>query len=301
VRNRKSLVKKAPALAGGIIAASLLVSCASIPAGKTAADWLGILPADSSYFLCLNVARTRDLAKSVLKATPVYTSDIEQLVNFSEWLYCGVKIEAGRKPRFALITLGNYPLAIRSVFNGSPDLEPVKADPPYWLYKKFGLEIALPKGYLVAAAKENVGALVRAAETGTALSGVSLEAAREIAVNDLTLYFPLGWDDLVAAETGLVMPRRVFREIWISASLKDGRYYFAGVFHVAADSNAESFKKLLQFFFLALFRRNAVNGAGQRLADMRFTSGDGLIAVSGFYLTRQELEPLIAGILAKGL
>ncbi len=182
-----------------------------------------------------------------------------------------------------------------------PDLEKVKADPPYWRYKKLGLEIALPRDYLVAVSGADVASLVRAAQNGAPAPGVSAEAAREIGDNDLTIYFPLGWDDLVTAETGLAMPRKIFTEIWLSARLLGDKYYFSGVFHVDRGVDAQSFKKLLQFFFLALFRRVGGEGMGKRLSGIQFIAGDGLIRVSDFYLTAKELEPLVSGILAKGL
>jgi hypothetical protein len=283
------------------LALALCAACASIPAGKTAADWLAVLPADSSYYLCLNTKSSRDLVKNVLRKTPINSPDIEQLVDFTDWAYCGVKVRPGVKPSFAIITLGNYPFVIRSVFDGSAEMKTLQKDPPLWLYKKSKLEIALPQNYMVAVATENAAGLVTAAQSPVALSGVSPAAAREIAGNDLTLYFPLGWDDLVAGETGLTLPRKIFNEIWLGARLRDGRYYFSGVFNLGTDADPQSFKKLLQFFLLALLRRNEVEGVGKRLADMKYSVEERMIKVSDFYLTAQELEPLIAGVIGKGL
>ncbi|MBN2353889.1 MAG: hypothetical protein JXD23_15045 [Spirochaetales bacterium] len=298
MRDRKSLVRAAVL---GVLAAAVIISCATIPAGKTAADWLGVLPRDASYYLCLNTGRSRDLVVSVLKKSPLANRDVEQLVNFTAWAYCSVKIEPGGKPSFSIVTLGNYPLMVKGALDKSPDLEAVKGTPPRWRYRKLGLEIALPRDYLVAVSNGDATGLVQAAQSETALPGLSAAAVREIGENDLTLYFPLGWDDLVTAETGLVMPRKIFREIWLSARLQDDKYYFSGVFHVGPEVNARSFKKLLQFFFLALFRRIEGEGMGKRLAAVTFTAGDGLIHASGFYLTKKELEPLVAGIIGKGL
>jgi hypothetical protein len=291
----------AAAAALGVLAAALLVSCATIPPGKTAADWLGVLPRDASYYLCVNTGRSRDLVLDVLRASPLKNKDIEQLIGFTSWVYCSVKIEPGRKPAFSIITLGNYPLLVKGALDGSHDLEALKGSPPRWRFPKLGLEIALPRDYLVAVSNGDTSGLVRAVQSETALPGLSSEAVREIGENDLTLYFPLGWDDLISAETGMTMPRKIFREIWLSARLRGDKYFFSGVFHVDRGVDAGSFKKLLQFFFLALFRRIEGAGMGKRLAAVTFTAGDGLIRVNGFYLTKKELGPLVAGIIGKGM
>ena len=290
------------ALTAAVAAAVLLgaaAGCATIPRDKSAADWLHVLPAGSSYYLCLNTARTRDLAKAALKKTPYYSNDVGQLLNFTDQVYCGVKTGAG-KPSFSLVMLGGYPTMLKSILDKSAEWEEIKGEYPYWRHRKFGLQAALPEEYMVLIAQDNVEGLIASERAGGAFD-LSRDAREQIRQNDITILFPLGLDDIVSGDLGVALPRRIFEEIWIGARLRGGAYHFSGVFRVGPDVDPASFKKLLQFFFLALLRRNEVADAGKRLADMTFSVEGRMISVSGFTLTEAEVKTLLATMLAKGL
>jgi hypothetical protein len=277
----------------------LIAGCASIPRDKSAADWLHVLPAGSSYYLCLNTGRSKELALSALKKTTFYSKDVEQLIGFTDQVYCGVRIGDG-KPAFSLVMLGTYPTLLKSALAGSGEWEEIKGGETYWRHRKFGLQAAVPLDYMVIIAQDNIEGIIASARSGGAYD-LSAEARDQIRQNDITLLFPLGLDEIVSGEIGLPLPKRIFEEIWIGARLRDNQYQFHGVFHVGPDVEPAAFKKLLQFFLLALLRRNGVEDAGRRLSEMKVEVEGRLVRISGFQFTKTEMETLISALLSKGL
>jgi hypothetical protein len=189
---------------------------------------------------------------------------------------------------------------LKSVLSGSSEWEEIKGENPYWRSRKFGLQAALPEPYMVVIAQDNVEGLIASARSGGAYD-LSADVLEEMRRNDITLLFPLGLDEIVSGELGMTLPRRMFEEIWIGARLRDNDYHFSGVFRVGPDVDPGSFKRLLQFFFLALLRRNDVADAGSRLSRMEFGVDGRMIKISGFYFTKVELETLLSNLLSKGL
>jgi hypothetical protein len=275
-------------------------SCGTIPVLKTPADWLHILPKNSSYYLCLNTGRTKDLIKTVIKKSPFYTPDIDRVVDLTEHIYLGVKLEADKKPALSIILLGTYPVFINSVFGWNSDWEEVKGETPYWRNNKMGLEASAPNLYIIIFTQEGIVDVIKSFQNGGAYS-LTWQAIREMEANDFTLLFPVGLDDVIAQDLGLGIKKKIFEEIWLGGRKMDGKFYISGVFNIASDANPEAFKKFVQFIILALLRKTEVEGAGKRLNEMTFTVEERMVKVSNFYLTEEEFESFTASLLIKGL
>lgn len=290
---------------GGLCLALLLLlltgaSCGTIPPGKGPADWLHILPADVSYYLCLSTKNTKDLLKKTLQQAPFYTKDMDQLIDMTKQIYIGVKLNGKEKPELSMVLLGGYPSFINSVFGWSKDWQEVKGESSYWKSTSTGLEAAAPESYIIVIAQENITELLSNFKSGGCFD-LSEQVVADLEANDLTLLFPLGIDDAAADSLGLSVRKKIIEHLWVAARADTDRFNFAGVFTLAPDVNAESFKKLMQFAFLAAFRDNKIEGAGERLSAIQFLVDDRLVKVSDFYLTKTEIETLAGSLLAKGL
>jgi hypothetical protein len=275
----------------------LLGACPTIPKGKTAGDWLGILPQHSSFYMYINHKTANPALKSILKKTGQLSSDLEAILDRTEKSYLGVLLKAKNAPQVSLVLLGGYPvLFINDALAKNKDFSKVEKPFKYYQNDKAGLQISLLRPYMILVANGNMEKMLT--NYGEALLfPLARDIDLEMAAADILLFFPLGLENEVADNLQINWRKISIREIWLTAQAREDGFMFSGVFLIANETGARLFSTIFKLTLITLLRDIKIEGLSGRLKNVKIFIEDSKVKITNFFLSTDELADLVTGII----
>jgi hypothetical protein len=277
----------------------LLYACPTIPAEKTASNWLGILPSDSSFYMYINHKKTNPLIKNILKNTGQSSADIEAILDRTQKSYLSVLLKSKSAPDISLILLGGYPtLYMDSILRESPDWTKIKNSYSYFQGKKMPLQVSLLKGYMILVSNGKIEKMFGNYQ-GSSIFPLAKDIDLDIETSDILLFFPLGLENEMADKLRIDWRKISIKEIWLTAQARENGYIFSGMFLVANDTGARLFSTIFKLTLVTLLRDIRVEGAGSRLKNVIVLVENNKVKITDFFLSSEELTDIITSIIKK--
>jgi hypothetical protein len=266
---------------------------AVLPLGP--ADYVGILPPESSVFASVKVDAFRTLL------VPLFPSErSRKLLARTERVFAGFalparevfargvpapEVPAPELPAFSLIGTGDFsaarlsiPLCLSREWN--------RVGKRTWVQKEGSLEVAVPRKNLVLAAN---GALAGMLERYDRPSPYPLpaEVADRMKAAELLLYLP----DLPDAAGGLAaLP---LEAVWLEAAPAGEDVRISAVFMLAEGSDPRRTEALFRLALAVWLRRESRGGLTDKLQALEIRAADGRIRLEGLLLSRLEIEDIL--------
>jgi hypothetical protein len=275
--------------------AGLLTSCATAPA-RSPAEWMGVLPDDSTLYVSLSVPSSAALLKKMLKDAGPDAADVGQLVDMTQRVVLAVTLVPGGKPGFAAAAIGSYPSGIIGCrLSGNRDWKSTKgAAGRFWKSSRTGLEVAIPGRSVLLAANGGIETLLsRSAAPG--VLRVPEEVALDMQRTDLVLYLPQLPGGLAQGSSTVRVP---IQEVWLDAERRGGKYEVTGTANTGSEREAKLVALVMRLALVAWMRGQNVPNAVERLKPVTIEARGPQVKMSGLSFSEEEIGPLFLSLVA---
>jgi hypothetical protein len=290
------------AVAVGAAALALaLAGCATAPV-RPAAQWLGVLPADATLYLSLDVPASADVIQAALKTADPDVREMGPLLERMSRLYAAVALAEGAPPRLSAVALGSFPAGlIRSKLCGSRAWDTVKSPSgKYYTNVKSGLQVSVPGPYAVLITAGSMEALLDRFAMPLA-PAMPPEVAEDMESADLLLYLPSLPGGLGSAAGGTTAAAGAtanvpIREVWLEARRDGDRYLVSGACNTASERDARSDVLLIKLGLVQWLRSQNLPDVSERLKTVTVAADGQQVKLAGLVFGKDELVPLLLGL-----
>ncbi len=276
-----------------------LVSCATVPPRPSSA-WLGVLPADATFYVSLSMSGSADLIKKTLKSAGPGLQDVNSLIDMTRRLVCSVTLVKSMPPRYSVVALGGYPggiIGMRLSGNKEWTKKPGPAG-PHWEWTKPGIQMSIPNNGILLASNGDIDSLLAHWSAPFPLV-LPPEVAAEMEKTDLVLYMPElpGGLQQSAAQNGVHIP---LKEVWMNAVKDKGGYALSGTANTSSTREAELLTIILRLGLVGWMRSENVPDTTQRLKTISVTASGSQVKLAGLRFSDEEVIPFFLS-LVKGM
>jgi hypothetical protein len=273
----------------------LLASCASVPERPTA-NWLGVLPGDSTLFVSLAVQPSAAMIKKALDAAGPDYADVKSLVDMTKRLFISVRLEKGRAPRYWAVALGGYPSTIIGWrLGGNRDWRPGRSSSGSWYESaRMGLQVSAPADSVLLLSNGAIEQILPNLKSSGALP-LPPDVAADMERSDLVLYFPQLPGSIT--ERGPGGYRIPIREVWVDARREKGSYALGGTANLETEKEARLFSLVVKLGLVAWLRSQVADPV-ERLKTVSVRPEGAQLVVSGLSFTEDEILPVFLSLIS---
>jgi hypothetical protein len=279
----------------GLACLLALSSCASVPE-RPPAEWLGVLPADSTLFVSLSIPPSAGMLKRALDdAGPDY-ADVKTLLDMTRRMYVAVSLAPEKAPRYWAVALGSYPSALIGWrLGGNADWKGMSSAMGKWFQsEKRGLQVSLPADSVLLASNGGIEALFPRLRGSPALT-LPPEVVKDMEKADLVVYIPELPGTVAGSDSGSI--RMPIHEVWLDARRGGSSYVVGGTVNLTSEKEARLLTLVLKIGLVAWMRSQNLADAGERLKAVSIAPSGTQVILSGLSFTDDEIVPAFLSLI----
>jgi hypothetical protein len=306
------------------LAVLYLSSCATLPPPYSPADWLGLLPPESTVFAAADVAAAKGfLEAAAQRGLPAgQQTELTGVLERTHRLYGALSLVPGLKPSFSLVALGVFnPGAVSCRLGAGSDWRRHRLGSgqetgnlrarTYWEHRRLALELAVPQPGVVLVSNGGItrmlyrlGQTVAGRPSGTLkIPGEALATLERAALFAYLPSLPGGSGAENQGTSGTTAPvasPAPIQELWFAAFADPavpGAYTAEAVVRLEEEKNPRLVENLFRLLLAAWLRRSGLPDPVGRLRGAQIVAEGREVSIRGLVLSGEDIVQLLGGYL----
>ncbi|MBN2533934.1 MAG: hypothetical protein JXB88_13675 [Spirochaetales bacterium] len=285
-------------LSGSVPLLIIILSCTTLPEGKSPSIWPGILPEkDSLYISITGPERIQSLLYDILSLADISIPDVSKILSKTNDIYASIHIRENLPPFFSIALAGRYSRLCMGVgLNISRTWQKDPGTERFWEHKKTHIKIALPDNHHILITNHDMNSFLSSFKSPgtTTLPDKVLSSIEHRAC---TLFFPHFGEEVIPERIPINKKKLPVQEVVLSTDLDmdNDTFFIDASFNLVKEENARLFQTTFKTFIIWLMRQAKIDSFTQRVT---VNTNDHLVQTLAAGFTEQEMIRILKVLLS---